>query len=511
MPGSKKGAHPNRRPARRRAGLVLVTGATGYVGGRLVPRLLEAGYRVRCLVRDPDRLQGHAWLAEVQVAQGDVLDRAALRAAMRGVSVAYYLIHGLQGGLIESRRDVEAAHNFAGAAEEAGVERIVYLGELVDPAARLSPYLRSRHETGYALRQGRVPVTEFRAGMIVGSGSALFEMIRYLTEREPVMVCPRWFFSRAQPIAVRDVLSYLVAALECPPSVGKWIEIGGATRLRYADMLMGYAAERGLKRLLIPTPVHASRLSAYWVHMVTPVHWRAVLPLIEGLHADSLVRDELARELFPQIEPIDFRSAVRLALGRIQSEAVETSWSDSLVSSAGDVQPYKLVQQEGMMIERRQLVVDLPTESVYRAYTGLGGGRGWLYLNWAWVVRGWIDKLVGGVGLRRGRRHPDELRVGESLDFWRVEALEPGRLLRLRAEMRVPGRAWLQFHSVEMEPGRTLLTQVAYFAPRGFSGFLYWYSLYPIHTFMFSGLIRRIARRAEDFSKPSSAASFRRG
>ncbi len=475
--------------------LILVTGVTGYVGGRLVPHLLDAGYRLRCLVRDRERLQGHAWLDRVEVVQGDALDLASLVRAMQGVSAAYYLIHGLQGGRVNAGRDLEAARNFAAAAEQAGIERILYLGELVDPTADLSPYLRARHETGYLLRQGRVPVTELRAGMIVGAGSALFEMIRYLTEREPVLVCPRWFFTLAQPIAICDVLDYLVAALETPESVGKLVEIGGATRLRYADMLLGYAAERGLKRRLIPTPVYAPRLSAYWVHMVTPVHWRAVLPLIEGMHAESVVRSDLASRLFPRIQPLDYRSAVHQALGQVQSEDVETSWADALVGSAGDVVPFKLVEQEGMMIERRQLVVDLPPGALFRAYTGLGGDRGWLYLNWTWVVRGWIDKLVGGVGLRRGRRHPDEVRVGEALDFWRVEAVEPGCLLRLRAEMRVPGKAWLQFQSTPTPEGKTLLTQTAYFAPRGLAGLIYWYSLYPIHTFLFSGLIRKVAQR----------------
>jgi uncharacterized protein YbjT (DUF2867 family) len=441
--------------------LILVTGATGYVGGRLVPGLLSKGYRVRCLVRDEQRLEGHPWLDKVEVVQGDAHDRASLSAAMRGAASAYYLIHGLQGGRIDARRDLQAAHNFTVSAEEAGLQRILYLGELVDPSAVLSPYLRSRHETGYALRQGVVPVTEFRAGMIVGAGSVLFEMIRYLTERQPLLICPRWFFTLAQPIAIRDVVDYLVEALDVPESVGKMIEVGGASRLRYADMLLGYAAERGLKRWLIPAPVYAPRLSAYWVHMVTPLHWRALLPLIEGLGAESVSHDELARRLFPRIQPLDYQAAVRLALGQVQSDEVETSGSDALVNSAGDLQPYKLVEQEGLMLERRQLVLGLPGEVLFRAYTGLGGDRGWLFLNLTWVFRGWVDKLIGGVGLRRGRRHPDELRRGESLDFWRVEAIESGQLLRLRAEMRIPGKAWLQFQSTPLENGKTLLTQTA--------------------------------------------------
>jgi uncharacterized protein YbjT (DUF2867 family) len=477
--------------------LMLVTGATGYVGGRLIPRLLEAGYRVRCLVRDPARLQGRPWLEKVEVLAGDVLQPETLLPAMRGVSAAYYLIHGLQGDKINAERDMIAARNFASAAESAQIERIIYLGELVDPTARLSPYLRSRHETGYILRQGRVPVTEFRAGMIIGSGSVLFEMIRYLTEREPLLVCPRWYFSRAQPIAIRNVLDYLVATLETPESVGKLLEIGGPTRLTYADMLMGYARERGLKRVLIPTPFYLPHLSAYWVHMVTPVSYRTVLPLIEGLHADALVRDDRARELFPALQLLDFQTAVHLALGRVERLDVETSWSDALVTSKGDIQPYAFDVVEGMYLERRQKLVDLPAESVFRAYTGIGGARGWFYMDWAWAIRGWMDKVVGGVGLRRGRRHPDEIYTGESLDFWRVELVTPGRLMRLQAEMKVPGKAWLEFQSEPQENGQTLLTTTAYFEPHGLFGFLYWYAMWPFHKFIFDGMTNKIAERAK--------------
>jgi len=423
--------------------LILVTGATGYVGGRLVPRLVEAGYRVRCLARDPERLKDRPWRTsspkgeQVEVAKGDALDKESLVAAMQGVSVAYYLIHGVKGGKVYAERDMRAARNFAEAAEEAGVQRIIYLGELVNTTDYLSPYLRARHETGYMLRLGRVPVTEFRAGMIVGSGSVLFEMIRYLSERELLFICPRWFGSMAQPIAIRDILSYLIDALKTPESVGKMIEIGGATRLTYSDMLFAYAKERGLKRFLIQTPFYAPRLSAFWVHMITPIHWRLVLPLIDGLRAELVVNDDLAKKLFPQIKPLDFQTATYLALRRVKIDKVETSWSDALVTTAGDVKPYTFTVEEGLMIERRQLVVNLAPDAVFRAYTGLGGDRGWLYMDWAWEVRGWLDKLVGGVGLRRGRRHPDEIHAGESLDFWRVEAIEQNRLLRLRAEMKV--------------------------------------------------------------------------
>lgn len=478
--------------------LILLTGATGYVGGRLVPKLLESGYRVRCLVRDPSRLQGRAWLKKVEVVAGDALHPQDLAVAMQGVSAAYYLVHGKQGSKDSAERDLQAARNFSQAAEEEGIEQIIYFGELVDPTANLSPYLRSRHETGFTLRHGKTPVTEIRAGMIIGSGSALFEMIRYLTELQPVLTCPAWFFSQAQPIAIRDALSYLVDVLKTPDAIGRVIEVGGPTRLTYADMMLGYAKERNLRRWLIRTPFYTPRLSAYWVHMVTPIHWRVVAPLIEGLRANLIVRSETAKKLFPHIHPIDFQTAVHLAIGRVSRDHVETSWSDALVTEAGDVKPYRFTVEEGLYVERRQVILDLPAETVFRSYTGIGGERGWLYMDWSWSMRGWIDKAIGGVGLRRGRRHPDEIHTGEALDFWRVEAVEENRLMRLRAEMLVPGKAWLQFESTPMEEaqGKTLFTVTAYFEPHGLSGFLYWYSMWPFHKFIFDGLASRLASRA---------------
>ena len=476
---------------------ILVSGASGYVGGRLVHRLLEAGYKVRVMVRDRARLQGRPWLNKVEVLQADALQPASLTPAFEGVSVAYFLIHGMQGGKVNAARDISVARNFAEAAEAARIDRIIYLGELVDPTAPLSPYLRSRHETGYVLRQGIIPVTEFRAGMVVGSGSVLFEMVRYLSEREPLLICPRWFFSKAQPIAIRNVLDYLVGALIQPESTGKLLEIGGLTQLTYADMLLEYARVRGLKRYLVPTPFHVPHLSAYWVHMVTPVTYNAVLPLIQGLNADSIVNNDMAKQLFPGVQLLDFETAVRYALKKIEIGDIESSWSDALVTSAGDIKPYRFAMVEGMFVEKRQLLVNLPARFVFKSFSGIGGKRGWLYMDWAWGIRGWLDKIIGGVGLRRGRRHPDEIWVGEALDFWRVEAVTPDRSMRLQAEMKLPGKAWLEFLSTPQADGQTLLTTTAYFEAYGLFGFLYWYAMWPFHKFIFDGLTREIAKRAQ--------------
>ncbi len=476
--------------------LILVTGATGYIGGRLIPRLLEAGRRVRCLVRDPARLQGRPWHDAVEIVQGDVLRSESLIPAMHGVRIAYYLVHSLGAGADFHERDLTAAHHFAEAATAAGVERIIYLGGLAETSPGLSEHLRSRQQTGDALRAGGVPVTEFRAGVIVGSGSLSFEMIRYLTERVPVMVCPRWVYTRTQPIGVREVLDYLTAALTVPASTGRIIEIGGSEVVTYGDMMMIYAGVRGLRRWMVPVPVLTPRLSSYWVNLVTPIPAVIARPLIEGLRHESVVRDPAALQLFPDIRPVGYRTSVARALERLQASSIETAWSDALSTSGGDVAPVILANQEGMILEHRQRIVPASPEAVFRVFTGLGGKRGWLYMNWAWRLRGFGDRLIGGVGLRRGRRDPDELRVGDALDFWRVEAVEPDRLLRLRAEMKVPGRAWLQFQVTPRGDGQSLLTQTAFFAPKGISGWLYWYALYPIHQFIFRGMIARIAQRA---------------
>ncbi len=475
---------------------ILVTGATGYIGGRLVPRLLEMGYRVRCLVRDPSRLQGRAWQGQVEIVAGDVFQPDSLARAMEGVQAAYYLVHSLAGGADFHERDMTAARNFGAAARAAGIARILFRGGLAEASPALSEHLRSRQQSGDALREAGVPVTEFRAGVIVGSGSLSFEMIRYLTERVPVMICPRWVFTRTQPIGIREVLEYLTAALGVPESAGRIIEIGGSEVVTYGEMMTQYAEVRGLKRWMIQVPVLTPRLSSYWVNLVTPIPAVIARPLIEGLRNENVVHDLSARALFPNVAPVSYRVSVARALAKLEASDVETAWSDALSTSQGDVPPLTLTVQEGMVLERRQRVVPATPAALHAVYSGIGGKRGWFYMTWAWEIRGFVDKLIGGVGLRRGRRDPDELRVGEALDFWRVEAVEDERLLRLRAEMKVPGKAWLQFQVAPREDGQTLLSQTAFFAPKGLFGWLYWSGLYPLHGLIFSGLIDQIARRA---------------
>ena len=477
-----------------------MTGATGYVGGRLIPRLLLAGYRVRALVRDRERLQGRPWLAQVEVVEGNVLRPETLPAAVAGVTVAYYLVQNVHGSVDVQHCGMAGARNFAQAAWAAGVQRIICLCQLVSAGNRTSP--QAALPAGEALRRFGPPVTELRAAVVTGSGSVSFEVVRSLAERMPVMFCPRWMYTRLQPVAIRDVLSYLIAVLVDESTSGQVIAIGGADTLTYAGMITTYARARGLRRLLIPVPATLARLSAYWVHWATPIPAAIALPMIEALRADLVVQDDTARRLFSQIQPLDYTTALLLAVERIEAGQVETAWSDALATSQGDapVVPLSAVQHmatEGVIVEQRQRAVAAPPERVFQVFSELGGERGWFYANWTWSLRGMVDRLLGGVGMRRGRRHPNEILAGEALDFWRVEKVEENRLLRLRAEMRVPGRAWLEFQVQPQGGGAASLTQRAFFAPKGVAGLAYWYGLYPIHGLIFSGLIKEIARRAE--------------
>ncbi len=482
--------------------VILVTGATGYIGGRLVPRLINEGCRVRVLVRSPARARSRSWSHQVESAVGDALRPNDISKAMEGVDTAYYLIHSMSRGSSFHELDVQAARVFGRAAGRSGVRRIIYLGGLGDAEANLSPHLRSRQETGRALREGGVPVLEFRAAVIVGSGSISFEMIRYLVERLPIMICPKWIYSRIQPIAVDDVLDYLVSALQIPDASSRTIEIGGKEVTTYRGLILGYARARGLRRLLVPVPVLSPRLSSYWVHWITPIATGFAAPLVEGLRNDVVVTNSRARELFPRIEPRDYASAIADVVRDLDQGRIHTSWSDAGGASAVRGQPVRLETHQGMIVERRNRTVKAPARDVYCVLTGLGASRGWYFANWTWRLRVMLDRLLGGVGLRRGRRHPDELRIGDALDFWRVEDLQADRLIRLRAEMKLPGRAWLQFRLVEAHDRTTAMEQTAAFIPKGLAGLAYWYVLYPIHAWIFDGLATAIVRRAECAAAP---------
>jgi uncharacterized protein YbjT (DUF2867 family) len=471
--------------------LILVTGATGYIGGRLVPRLLAAGRRVRCLARNPERLAGRRWPG-VEVVKGDVSDPASLESALRGVTQAYYLVHAMGEDTSDFRgRDQRQARTFSEACAKAGVRRIIYLGGLGDPSRHRSDHLASRQEVGVALGASGVPVLEFRAAVIVGSGSASFEMIRHLTERLPLMITPRWLNTRCQPIGVRDVLAYFTEALDHPDAAGIF-EIGGQDVLDYRSMMLGYAEARGLHRLIIPMNVPLPILSVLWVDLMTPIPMALAAALVEGMSTEVVVQDPRALEVF-RVKPMSYREALALALQRLDEDAVETTWASSL---AGETEGPALGSHEGMLLERHHRHVKAPPHVVFQTFCALGGENGWPAGNLLWQMRGMMDRAVGGVGMRRGRRHPRELRVGDPVDFWRVEALEPDRLLRLRSEMRLDGHAWLQF-TVRPEGAGSRLEQTAFFEPHGLLGLLYWYSVLPFHLFVFPGMIRMIKNRAE--------------
>jgi uncharacterized protein YbjT (DUF2867 family) len=477
---------------------ILVTGATGYIGGRLVPRLLERGHSLRVLVRDPERIRGRAWADRVEIFTGDLLEPRTLRGLCDGLDSAYYLVHSMRGGADFAHYDIRAAENFLW---EAGSDLLtVYLGGLLPNGRRPSAHLQSRAEVG-ALLRAEVPATEIRAGPIVGSGSASFELVRYLTERHPLMVVPQCVTNEVQPIALRDVMGYLLAALEGRPE--GIIEIGG-DRLSFARMMTVYAEVRGLPRRIVVLPVVTPGLVATWASMVTPIPHRIAGPLLQGMLQPVIADTRRAADRFPDVQPMTYRRAVELALARIEERRVETRWTGAL-GALGAATTCELTDREGMMSEIRTRSVDAAPRQVHDVVTALGGERGWLVWNRVWWIRGVIDRLVGGPGLRRGRRHPSELLPGEPVDFWRVERVEPPGLLRLRAEMRVPGRAWLQWEAIPEGRGRARFVQTALFQPRGLAGFLYWYVLYPIHAAMFSRLARAVAARAEA-AEPARAA-----
>jgi uncharacterized protein YbjT (DUF2867 family) len=473
------------------SGLVLVTGATGYVGGRLRRRLEEEGRPVRCLVRRRAGLASRVGAA-TQVVEGDVLDPETLGPALQGVEMAYYLIHSMGSRRDFVEQDRVAARNFGEAARRAGVQRIVYLGGL-GHGTDLSPHLRSRHEVGEMLRESGVLVLELRASIVLGSGSLSFEMIRALVERLPVMITPRWVEIEAQPIAVDDLLAYLIAALNVPLAESRVFEIGGGDRVSYGDLMREYAAQRGLRRAMIRVPFLTPRLSSLWLALVTPLYARVGRKLIESIKHPTIVRDPAALEVFP-VRPRGMRAALSSAIRYEEREFAESRWHDAY-SSGGEGRSWAGVRFGNRFVDARRREVDVSPRAAFAPIRRIGGETGWYAYDWLWRLRGFLDLCVGGVGVRRGRPSTEDLHVGDALDFWRVEAYEPGRLLRLSAEMKLPGRAWLEFE-VEPRAGGATIRQNAIFDPVGLTGLVYWYLLYPLHRMVFSAMIENIARMA---------------
>jgi uncharacterized protein YbjT (DUF2867 family) len=480
---------------------VLVTGATGYVGGRLVPALLEEGHTVRCVTRDVGRLRDVPWRTRVEVVKGDVVNFDDVLRALDGVEVAYYLVHSLATGRDFEARDRKAATTFAAAASAARVKRIVYLGGLSPRDTALSPHLRSRTEVGEVFLAGDVPTVVLCAAVILGSGSASFEMLRYLTERLPAMVTPRWVRNRIQPIAIRDVIRYLAAWASLPGEVNRSFDIGGPEVLTYIEMMQRYARVAGLRRrLIIPVPVLSPSLSSHWVNFVTPVPSAIARPLVESLRYEVICGEhDIAQWVADPPEGLTgFDQAVQFALARAAESVVPTRWSNATwPSTPSDPLPSDPDWSGGSFyIDDRTAHVNASTQDLWRVIEGIGGEHGWYSWSFAWALRGWLDRLFGGAGLRRGRRDPAHLYVGEALDFWRVEEITVGQLLRLRAEMKLPGTAWLELSVGEDESG-TFYHQRALFQPRGLGGHAYWRMIAPFHGIVFGGMVRNIVRAAE--------------
>ena len=478
--------------------LALVTGATGYIGGRLIPELLNAGYRVRVFARNIDRLKYQPWLAQVEVFAGDATDPTSVLASLKSVDVAYYLLHALMVKDDFESKEAQLANIFASAAKTQKVRRIVYLGGIISKESELSPHLKSRADTGEILRNSGVPTIELRAGVVIGSGSASFEMLRYLTERLPIMITPKWLNSRIQPIAVRDVLRYLVGAAVIDKSISGAFDIGGPNVFTYKQMMQRYASAAGLrKRIILPVPVMTPKLSSGWVGLVTPVPYTLAKRLVSSLKNEVVAAPSNIRELIPDPKQglTDFDTAVKLALVKIKDAKVDTRWSDaSIPGTPSEPLPSDPDWAGGTLYKDVRIRHSADSvETVWKRIESIGGDNGYSTATWAWEVRGIIDKIFGGVGLRRGRRDPNFLQVGDALDFWRVEHLEKNKVLRLRAEMKMPGLAWLEF-GIEPEGTGCVVTQVAIYAPKGLLGHAYWWSVWPMHGIVFPSMVNKMAK-----------------
>jgi uncharacterized protein YbjT (DUF2867 family) len=492
--------------------LALVTGVTGYIGGRLVPELLAAGYRVRALARNPRRLRDRDWYDQVEVAEADASDASELARAMDGVDVAYYLLHSLGTGRSFEARDRRMALAFGAFAREAGVARVVYLGGLYPDVEELSPHLQGRKEVEEILLASGVPTTVLRAAVIIGSGSASFEMLRHLTERLPVIIRPRWLANRIQPVAVRDVLRYLVGSAAMPPEVSRGFDIGGPDVLTYLDLMQTYARVAGLPRLkVIPVPVLTPGLSSHWINLVTPVPGSLARPLVDSIIHEVVTKEhDIARYVpDPPEGLLGTEQAIRLALKKVREFDVTTTWASASDPGApSDPLPSDPDWAGGTLyVDDRATPVRATPEQLWSVVEGIGGINGWYSWALGWRVRGVLDRFAGGPGLRRGRRNPTDLSVGDPLDWWRVEEVEDLRLLRLRAEMRAPGLAWLELCVETDEQGRTVFRQRALFAPHGLLGHAYWQGIKPFHGIVFGGMQRNIASAAEAAASDPPAGS----
>jgi len=478
----------------------LLTGATGYIGGRLLRRLESNGPAVRCLCRNPEAL---SWRVApgTELVRGDLLQPASLGAAFSGVDTAFYLVHSMQSGEEFEAEERSAASNFADAARRAGVRRIVYLGGL-GHGEELSPHMRSRAKTGDILRSSGVPVIELQASIVIGSGSASFEMMRALVERLPVMITPRWVNSAAQPIAIEDVIEYLLAAAQLPEDGHRTFEIGGADVTSYFGLMREYARQRKLRRWILRVPFLSLSLSSRWLTLITPVYAAIGRRLIASVRNPSFVRNPEALEVF-DIQPMGITRAIERALTNEDRDLAETRWSDARRSTAGGAHSGPT---HGLLINEQTVRVHVTPMRAFDPIRRIGGRTGWYFGNALWRIRGLLDLMTGGVGMRRGRPDPETPFPGSTLDFWRVENYEPGRRLRLVAEMNVPGRAWLEFRA-DADGSSTIIRQIAQFEPRGLTGLLYWYLLLPIHEIMFRGMLRRIAAAAESETEFNGTSS----
>jgi uncharacterized protein YbjT (DUF2867 family) len=470
---------------------ILVTGATGYIGGRLVPRLVELGYSVRAMAREPRKLNWRNW-KEIEIVKADVFDIESLSRALKGIDVAYYLIHSMTTSSYDfESRDRLAAENFAKACEENNVKRIIYLGGLGITGPALSKHLQSRHDTGNLLRAGKVPVTELRAAIIIGSGSASFIIIHDLVKKLPVMICPKWVKSRCQPISIRQVLAYLTGVLKEPRSIGETLDIGGDQVLTYAEMMQKCAKVMGKKLLLIAVPILTPRLSSYWLNLVTSVPLSLARPLVEGLKSDVVCQDLRIRDWI-EVDHITYEESVRLAIDKMIKNKVETDWTEASTANKFNDPIYTKPD----LIDERYVISKATPDKAYKVFERIGADNGWYHATWLWQIRAWIDWIVGGVGMRRGRRDKNFLEVGDPVDFWRVEDILIGEKIVLRAEMKLPGIARLTYQVEPYQSGSKIYLK-AHFWPSAIWGKLYWYAVYPLHRYVFNGLLNHISKIAE--------------